>query len=153
SAQVLARGMLAERAEGGLRMRFCFVVATLSLVACSSQQQVKPTALAPAPLPPPAPAPPPVAAPAPVVIASPALDPIHFDFDKSIIHAEDQAILVGIGDYMVKVLAVKLVVTGNTDERGTVEYNIALGDRRASAARDYLVRLGVDAARIKTISY
>src|SRR5262249_19769396 len=88
-----------------------------------------------------------------VVIASPALDPIHFDFDKSIIHAEDQAILVGIGDYMVKVLAVKLVVTGNTDERGTVEYNIALGDRRASAARDYLVRLGVDAARIKTISY
>ncbi len=46
-----------------------------------------------------------------------------------------------------------LLITGNTDERGTVEYNLALGDRRAKAAQNYLVSKGVDAGRISTISY
>ncbi len=83
----------------------------------------------------------------------PGLDPIHFGFDDALIRPQDQSILTAIGDYLASHVRPALTISGNCDERGTVEYNIALGDRRAQAARDYLVRMGVHANRIKTISY
>jgi peptidoglycan-associated lipoprotein len=78
---------------------------------------------------------------------------IHFGFDDVVLHDEDLVIINAIGDYLEKVGGVTVTISGHCDERGTVEYNIALGDRRAQAAKEYLVRLGLDPARAKTISY
>ena len=83
----------------------------------------------------------------------PALEPIHFDFDQAQIQPSDENELAAIGSYLVAHLRPLLTISGHCDERGTVEYNIALGDRRAQAARAYLVRMGVSGSRIKTISY
>ncbi|HVA56768.1 MAG: peptidoglycan-associated lipoprotein Pal [Gemmatimonadaceae bacterium] len=78
---------------------------------------------------------------------------IHFDFDKSDLRPEDQAIL----DAKVPVLManpnVTLRIAGNTDERGSTEYNLALGQRRAATAKRYLTDHGVPAARLETVSY
>jgi peptidoglycan-associated lipoprotein len=125
--------------------------------ACSHAQTVKPTT----PVATPAPAPRPVVAvapesPAPVatpVEVPPALNPIYFDFDKAVIHTDDATALEAIGQYLLRHVDRVVTIAGHCDERGTVEYNIALGDRRAVAARDFLVRIGVDGTRIKTISY
>lgn len=133
------------------------IVAALALVAtgCAKKQTIKPTP-APAPQPvaqaePPAPAPAPAEAPP---AAEPrAIAPIHFDFDKSIIHVEDFPILQALADRLLSSPGASVEIAGHCDERGTVEYNIALGDRRAAAARAYLIRLGVEPSRIKTISY
>jgi len=94
----------------------------------------------------------PSAAPAPEA-SSPRLDAIHFDFDTSLIRDDDENTLDGIGRYLADDARHTLTIGGHTDERGTVEYNIALGDRRAQAARDFIVRIGVDAQRIRTVSY
>ena len=78
---------------------------------------------------------------------------IHFDFDKSDLRDDARATL----DAKVPVLTanpdVTIRVSGNTDERGSVEYNIALGQRRAAAAKRYLTERGIAATRIETISY
>ncbi len=79
--------------------------------------------------------------------------PIYFDFDDAGLSDSAMDELHQVADYMRKGGAVHLVITGNTDERGTEEYNLALGDRRAQAARDYLMRLGVDVSNVKTISF
>ena len=55
--------------------------------------------------------------------------------------------------WLKKYPTVQFTIEGHTDERGTAQYNLALGDRRANAARDYLISLGVDASRAKTVSY
>lgn len=91
--------------------------------------------------------------PAPAPEAKAPLDPIHFDFDKYDIHPEDRLRLEALSDYLEKRVDHALSISGHCDERGTVEYNIALGDRRANAARDFLVRLGLDPGRIKATSY
>lgn len=78
---------------------------------------------------------------------------IHFDFDKYNLKPEAQEILkTGAAAYL-KYREYKLVVEGHCDERGTVEYNLALGQRRADEAEKYLSDLGVEKERIKTISY
>ncbi|HOF05174.1 MAG TPA: peptidoglycan-associated lipoprotein Pal [Syntrophales bacterium] len=92
------------------------------------------------------------AAPAAVAAAF-ALDNIHFDFDKSSLRPEDRKILKGHADWLMKNKDVKIIVEGHCDERGTTEYNLALGERRATETKKYLVELGVAADRIKTISY
>jgi len=78
---------------------------------------------------------------------------IHFDFDKSTLRPDDQAGL----DQKVAILtanaAVRVRISGHCDERGSDEYNLALGNRRATAAKQYLVSHGVDASRIETVSY
>ncbi len=78
---------------------------------------------------------------------------VHFDYDKSDIRAEDQQIL----DAKVPVLqanpSVTIRVAGHTDERGSDEYNLALGQRRAAAVKAYLVQHGIADSRIETISY
>jgi peptidoglycan-associated lipoprotein len=78
---------------------------------------------------------------------------IHFDFDKYDIKNEDKSELKAIASWMAKNAGAKLSVEGHCDERGTNEYNLALGDRRAKAVKDYLASLGVPSSKIEPISY
>jgi len=78
---------------------------------------------------------------------------IHFDFDKSAIRTPDREILKGHADWLTKNKDYSLTIEGYCDERGSTEYNLALGERRAMEAKKYLVGLGIDEKRLKTISY
>ena len=131
-----------------------------------------PKAMAPPPPPAPAPAPPPPAVvetppPAPPVVVAAAperpapatftttaeLRTVHFDFDRSDIRANDGKVLDGNAEWMQANRTAHVMVEGHADERGTTEYNLALGERRARAARDYLISRGVEAGRITVLSY
>jgi peptidoglycan-associated lipoprotein len=87
------------------------------------------------------------------VITQEDLQPIYFDFDKYDLRPGDREILNLNAKVLKENPDVKIRIEGNCDERGTVEYNLALGDRRARAAMDYLVNLGVTSGRISIISY
>lgn len=78
---------------------------------------------------------------------------IHFDLDMYTIKESDREILNNLADWLLKNKGVKIEIEGHADDRGDHEYNLALGERRANGAREYLITLGVDAARISTISY
>ncbi len=78
---------------------------------------------------------------------------VYFDFDKAEIREADRATLAKNADALKRFDFLRVTVEGHCDERGTVEYNLALGERRARAAYDYLVSLGVPADRLKTVSY
>lgn len=80
-------------------------------------------------------------------------DRVFFDFDRSLIRADQRPVLERQARWMQQHAQVQVMVEGHTDERGTREYNLALGQRRANAARDVLVANGVAGARIRTISY
>ena len=80
-------------------------------------------------------------------------DTIHFDFDKSAIKPEDEGKLQDVAAYFKGNTTDALIVEGNCDERGTEKYNLALGERRALSAREYLANLGMDPQRIKTVTY
>jgi len=78
---------------------------------------------------------------------------VYFDFDKSLIRPRDAKTLDASADWL-KANPNQLVrIEGNTDERGTNEYNLALGERRAKAAMSYLVSKGIAADRITVVSY
>jgi len=81
------------------------------------------------------------------------LKPIYFEYNKSSIRPEYQPVLENISKWLAKNTKQQLLVEGHCDERGTDEYNLALGERRALAVRRYLVALGVSADRVHTISY
>ncbi|MDR3684302.1 MAG: peptidoglycan-associated lipoprotein Pal [Geothrix sp.] len=85
--------------------------------------------------------------------AAAALQDIHFDYDKYEIKAEDRHQLQKISDFMRTYPAVKVEIQGHCDERGTNEYNLALGNRRASATLHYLLSLGVPEQKFTLISY
>ena len=116
--------------------------------------------------PPPAPAEP-TPAPAPVAvpedsIASRSLDeinknsplkPVFFGLDQSEIDQAGQQALANNADLLKRYPTWLISIEGHCDERGTAEYNLALGERRAVAARNYLVSLGISADRVKTVSY
>ena len=85
--------------------------------------------------------------------AAAALKDVHFDFDKSDIRESDKPILVAIAAFMKDYPQANVFIDGNCDERGTVEYNLALGEHRAHAALSYLVGLAVPATRLSTTSY
>ncbi len=87
------------------------------------------------------------------VFESSLLKDIHFDFDKYDIRPGDAALLKENAALLNKYTNVKIQMEGHCDERGTVEYNLALGERRANSAKNYLVSLGISPARISTISY
>jgi peptidoglycan-associated lipoprotein len=78
---------------------------------------------------------------------------IFFDFDKFDLTPESTESLNGLAALLKTNIAIKVKIEGNCDERGTTEYNLALGERRAKAALDYLTAQGIDAARLDTISY
>jgi peptidoglycan-associated lipoprotein len=82
-----------------------------------------------------------------------SLSDIHFDFDRYNIRPGDADILRKNADWFKNNSATKVRIEGNCDERGTIEYNLALGQRRADAAKNYLVGLGVEGSRLDTISY
>jgi peptidoglycan-associated lipoprotein len=82
-----------------------------------------------------------------------ALNDIHFDFDKHAIRRPDAAILDANAQWLKTNPAYLLLVEGHTDERGTNEYNLALGERRATATMNYLVSRGVSATRVTIVSY
>jgi peptidoglycan-associated lipoprotein len=78
---------------------------------------------------------------------------IHFDFDRSDIRPIDRPILEGIAGYLKANPKVFLLIEGHCDERGTNEYNLALGERRALSTRAYLANLGVEEPRMVTVTY
>jgi len=112
-----------------------------------------------------APAPPPAAEPtppAPAEAARPApgdfaviaeVNAIHFDFDRAQIRQSDAKILDANAEYLRNNADTLVLIEGHADERGTAEYNLALGERRARAARDYLVSRGIAADRISLVSF
>jgi peptidoglycan-associated lipoprotein len=136
-------------------LKIAAVSTALLLAACTT----KPEAVATAP----PPAAPPPAAPPPVTSSflpgsaqdfrTNVGDTVHFDFDKYAVRDEDKPLLQKQAAWLAKYPGVKVTVEGNCDERGTREYNLALGARRANSEKEYLVSLGVAAARVDTISY
>jgi peptidoglycan-associated lipoprotein len=150
-------------------------VVVVTATAChksSKVQPVVPTAEAappPAPPPPrPEPPPPPEPIPAPPeppredALSSSSLDdlnrnsplrPAFFGLDSSEIDPTAKSVLDGDAAILRQNSSWVVTIEGHCDERGTAQYNLALGDRRANAAKEYLVSLGIDAGRIKTVSY
>ena len=135
-----------------------------AMTAATAPPPVPPAAVAP-PTPAPAPAPiapapvaPPTAAPAPPAPpkeyrANDALKQIFFAFDKSDIRPGDAKVLDATAVYLKANPSQLVLIEGHCDERGTAEYNLALGERRAKSAMNYLVSNGIEASRITTISY
>jgi peptidoglycan-associated lipoprotein len=81
------------------------------------------------------------------------LKDVFFDFDKDEIRPDQRDALAADADWLKKNPTVRITIEGHCDERGTRQYNLALGQRRAESAKEYLVSIGVDAGRIQTISY
>ena len=140
-----------------MKLRYLSVVAVAVMLAACSTPKKETGGAAPAAAPPP-----PAAAPAPP--KGPAPDSIEyfntvvgnmvgFDFDKYDLSASAQAILKGQAAWLNQYPTRTLTVEGHCDERGTREYNLGLGDRRANSVKQFLVAQGVNANRIKTISY
>ena len=130
----------------------------LGLGACASKPKV---AEAPAPVSTPAPAPAPLPSPTPQGPVPGSLDDfrvsvgerVFFGYDRYDLSPEARATLEKQAAWLRRYASVRVLVAGNADERGTREYNLALGARRAAASKDYLVSLGVAAARLDTVSY
>jgi len=80
-------------------------------------------------------------------------DRIYFEFDSSVLSPESREVLDNNAEWLKENPKRSMTIEGHTDEQGTAEYNVALGDERARAARDYLVALGIDKSRITIISY
>ncbi len=78
---------------------------------------------------------------------------IHFDFDKYNLQDEARAVLDKDAQWLNQNKGAQIKIEGNCDERGTAEYNLALGERRANVAAKYLTDMGIDAKRMKTVSY
>ena len=142
----------------------------VSLGACAKQPPKNAVEAKPSPAPAAAPAetrvtPPPPAPRDPDVVSSPIagsiaelnskgyLNSAYFDYDKADLRDDARSTLAGNAEWLKKYPTLQVLIEGHCDERGTSEYNLALGDRRANAAREYLVSLGVDATRVKTVSY
>lgn len=81
------------------------------------------------------------------------MQPVYFDFDRADIRTDMITRMEHNGKHLKANIRLNLLIEGNTDERGTNEYNIALGERRALSAKRYLIELGVKAHRIRTLSY
>jgi peptidoglycan-associated lipoprotein len=132
-------------------MKLAVVAFAIVLAGCETK---------PPPAPPPAPAAAPAAPTAPSIVPGSAEDlrvnvgdTVHFDYNKSAVLEGDKATLQRQATWLAKYPSVRVTIEGNCDERGTREYNLALGARRANAVKEYLISLGVSAARIDTISY
>jgi peptidoglycan-associated lipoprotein len=136
---------------------------TFLFVGCAKEEpppptpeaQPRPPAPAPAPPPPPAPVP---AAPAPSRSFQQALQEfqnqdVNFDFDKYDLRPDARAILDRKAAFLNENSSVRVQIEGHCDERGTEAYNLALGERRANAAKQYLTTTGTSAGRLSTMSY
>jgi len=162
-----------------IRWGVCGLVAVLAVVILGACAKKKPPVARPVPPPPPMeepatptkpPAPPEPTAEKPVAptpmkedtMASRSLDdlnrdsplrPVFFGYDSAEVSAEGQKALEANAELLKKYTSWVITIEGHCDERGTAEYNLALGERRAVAARTYLVSLGIPADRVKVVSY
>lgn len=84
--------------------------------------------------------------------SSGGLAPVYFDFDQALIRPDMADRMIENAEYLKQVPST-VIIEGNCDDRGTKEYNLALGEKRAINVRDYLIDLGVEATRIRTVSY
>ena len=137
------------------------LILTFLFVGCAKEEPPPPTVEAkpPAAPPPPPPPPPPVTPPP----AGPSISQqefqafqnqdINFDFDKYDLRPDARTILDRKVAFLNQYSSVRTQIEGHTDERGTNEYNLALGERRANAAKQYLTTAGISAGRLSTISY
>jgi peptidoglycan-associated lipoprotein len=102
-----------------------------------------------------APPPPPAATPSPTDedLFGQSVRDIYFDYDKSDIRSDQQASIQADAQFLMQHTNINFTIEGHCDDRGSTEYNLALGDQRASSVKNALVTLGVNASRIKTISY
>lgn len=80
-------------------------------------------------------------------------DRIFFDFDSSAVRADQRGTVDKLANWLQSNPSVAMTIEGHADERGTREYNLALGERRANSVREYLVARGIDGSRLNTISY
>lgn len=85
--------------------------------------------------------------------SSSGLQTVYFDYDKYTIRSDARGALRANAGWLKSNPSATVQIEGHCDERGTIEYNLALGERRANAAKNYLVRMGVDSSRLSTISY
>ncbi len=76
-----------------------------------------------------------------------------FDFDSYVVGSDEVSKIEAVAKWMKQERAAKLIVEGHCDERGTVEYNLALGQKRADAIKDHLLKLGIESGRIKAVSF
>jgi len=141
-----------------MKIRFLCMIAAVGLLAACSNEEPKKAAEAGTAQPPPAvaPAPPPSEGIAPGSQADfqkNVGDRVFFDFDKSALKPEGKDLLGKWVAFLKKYPNDQLTVEGHTDERGTREYNLALGERRANTVKEFLVANGVQATRLKTVSY
>jgi peptidoglycan-associated lipoprotein len=149
--------------RSGVVLRLLLVgLSAASITACASHPKPPP---APPPPPPEAPPPPPPEAPPPAPAAQGPVpgsvqdfvinvgDRVYFDLDKSDIRSDAAPILDSQAGWLRRYGQVQVRIEGNCDERGTREYNLALGARRANSIRDYLIAHGIPGGRISTISY
>ena len=137
-------------------LKFACLSAALMLGACTHKEEAVTTA------PPP---PPPAAAPAPAPVTSSIIpgsaedlrvnvgDTVHFGYNEYTVEDADKQILSRQAAWLQKYPSVRVTVEGHADERGTREYNLALGARRANAVKEVLVSQGVSAGRVETVSY
>ena len=86
-------------------------------------------------------------------VRSVAGDRVYFDTDRYNLDTSDQAILQSQAQWLARYPNLRITIEGHCDERGTRDYNLALGERRANSAKSYLASLGVNPARIQTVSY
>lgn len=129
------------------------ILALCAGAGCSHEKQVQKTPETPPVVEEkPAPAPPP-AAPAPAPVADEGGDAIYFDFDAAVVRDDARPTLQKLAEKLKANPGAKVRIEGNCDERGTDEYNLALGSHRAEAAKRYLESLGVPAGRIATVSF
>jgi peptidoglycan-associated lipoprotein len=137
-------------------MKFACLSAALLLGACTHKQEAVNTA-------------PPPAAPAPMAQSAPVTssivpgsaedlrvnvgDTVHFGYNEYNIEDADKSVLGRQAAWLAKYPSVRITVEGHADERGTREYNLALGARRANAVKEFLVSQGVSTGRVETVSY
>jgi peptidoglycan-associated lipoprotein len=141
-----------------LTTKLLMMTALVSVAACSTPRREP---LPPAPSPQPAPGPSAGGAVTDTIVPgsradferSVTSDTVHFGYDRYDIDPEAQSILDSQIAWLTKFPNVTVTIEGHCDERGTREYNLALGDRRANAAKNYLAAHGIAPARITTISY
>jgi len=132
------------------RILLVVIVCTAIFMGCPKKAEIKPEESAKAP----------VQQEEPKAVPSPAmpaeaitLKSVNFDFDSSNIRSKDAEILKENAKMIKANQDVKMVLEGNCDERGTNEYNMALGERRANSVKAYLLTLGIDAGRLSSVSY
>ncbi len=85
--------------------------------------------------------------------SSPNLSPVYFDFDQAGVRANMTEVLAANAEYLKSIPDSMVTIEGNSDERGTNEYNLALGERRAINTRQYMINLGIPGDRMRTLSY